>query len=234
MIVYIIKTNTTSKHKMKVIITGATGMVGEGVLLHCLNSPEVTQVLIVNRRHYNLTHPKLTELLVADFMDLAAVTDKLAGYDACFFCSGVSSVGKKEDEYTRLTYDITLNFAQAVASVNPNLVFTYVSGASTDSSEKGSIMWARVKGRTENALFKLPYKKAYAFRPGIMKPVDGQQSLNGVYRWFLWLYPVVNFFAPKATLTLHQVGQAMINCVIKGYNKPVLEVSDIREVAKLN
>jgi uncharacterized protein YbjT (DUF2867 family) len=217
---------------IKVIITGATGMVGEGVLLHCLDNPEVAEVLIVNRKHYNLTHPKLTELLVPDFMDLAGVTDKFAGYDACFFCAGVTSVGKKELEYTHLTYDITLNFAQVVASVNPHLVFTYVSGSHTDSTEKGSVMWARVKGRTENALFKLPYKKAYAFRPGIMKPVDGQQSLNSFYRWLLWLYPVVKFVAPKSTLTLHQVGQAMINCVTRGYNKPILEVADIREAAK--
>jgi uncharacterized protein YbjT (DUF2867 family) len=217
---------------IKVIITGATGMVGEGVLLHCLNNPEVEEVLIVNRKHYDLTHPKLKELLVPDFMDLAGVTDKLSGYDGCFFCAGVTSVGKKEPEYTQLTYDVTLNFAQAVASVNPNLVFTYVSGSHTDSTEKGSVMWARVKGRTENALFKLPYKKAYAFRPGIMKPVDGQQSLNSFYQWMLWLYPVVNFLMPKSTLTLHQVGQAMINCVTKGYNKPILEVADIREAAK--
>ncbi|MGF7078980.1 NAD-dependent epimerase/dehydratase family protein [Mucilaginibacter sp. UYCu711] len=218
--------------KIKVIITGATGMVGEGVLLHCLANADVAEVLIVNRKHYDRQHPKLKELLVPDFMDLTKVADQLTGYDACFFCAGVTSVGKKEPEYTHLTYDITLNFAETVAKLNPNLVFTYVSGASTNSSEQGSVMWARVKGRTENALFKLPYKSAYAFRPGIMKPVDGQQSLNGVYRWFMWLYPVVNFLAPKATLTLHEVGQAMINCVIKGYPKPVLEIEDIRAAAK--
>jgi hypothetical protein len=111
------------------------------------------------------------------------------------------------------------------------MIFTYVSGSQTDTTERGSVMWARVKGKTENALFKLPYKKAYAFRPGVMKPVDGQQSLNGVYRWFLWLYPVVNLFAPKATLTLNEVGQAMLNCVTKGYDKPVLEIGDIRALA---
>lgn len=218
--------------KIKVIITGATGMVGEGVLLHCLDNPEVEQVLIVNRKHYDRQHPKLKELLVPDFMDLSKVTDQLTGYDACFFCSGVTSVGKKEPEYTHLTYDTTLNFAKTVAELNPNQVFTYVSGSSTDSTEKGSVMWARVKGRTENALFQLPFKKAYAFRPGTMKPVDGQQSLKGTYRWFLWLYPVVNFLAPKSTLTLHQVGQAMINAVTKGYDKSILEVEDIRELAK--
>jgi uncharacterized protein YbjT (DUF2867 family) len=218
--------------KIKVIITGATGMVGEGVLLHCLDNPEVAEVLIFNRRHYDRQHPKLKELLVPDFMDLSQVTDQLTGYNACFFCAGVTSIGKKEPEYTRLTYDITLNFAKTVARLNPDMVFTYVSGSHTDSTEKGSVMWARVKGRTENALFKLPYKKAYAFRPGIMKPVDGQQSLNGVYRWFMWLYPVVNFLAPKSTLTLHQVGQAMINAVTKGYPKSVLEVEDIRALSK--
>jgi uncharacterized protein YbjT (DUF2867 family) len=218
--------------KIKAIITGATGMVGEGVLLHCLANADVAEVLIVNRKHYDKQHPKLKELLLPDFMDLTKVTDQLTGYDACFFCAGVTSVGKKEPEYTHLTYDITLNFAETVAKLNPNLVFTYVSGSSTDSTEQGSVMWARVKGRTENALFKLPYKKAYAFRPGIMKPVDGQQSLKGAYRWFMWLYPVVNFLAPKSTLTLHEVGQAMINCVIEGYDKPVLEIEDIRAAAK--
>jgi uncharacterized protein YbjT (DUF2867 family) len=219
--------------KIKVIITGATGMVGEGVLLHCLANADVAEVLIVNRKHYDKQHLKLKELLVPDFMDLTKVTEQLTGYHACFFCAGVTSVGKKEPEYTHLTYDITLNFAETVAKLNPDLVFTYVSGSSTDSTEQGSVMWARVKGRTENALFKLPYKKAYAFRPGIMKPVDGQQSLKGTYRWFMWLYPVVNFLSPKSTLTLHQVGQAMINCVIEGYPKEVLEIGDIREAAKI-
>ncbi|TSJ43117.1 NAD-dependent epimerase/dehydratase family protein [Mucilaginibacter corticis] len=218
--------------KIKVIITGATGMVGEGVLLHCLDNPDVEQVLIVNRKHYDRQHPKLKELLVPDFMDLTKVTNQLKGYDACFFCAGVTSVGKKEPEYTHLTYDVTLSFAQTVAGLNPDMVFTYVSGSSTDSTEQGSTMWARVKGRTENALFKLPFKKAYAFRPGIMKPVDAQQSLKGTYRWFIWLYPVVHFFAPKSTLTLNEVGQAMINCVTKGYAKSVLEIEDIRELAK--
>jgi len=218
--------------KIKVIITGATGMVGEGVLLHCLDNPDIEQVLIVNRKHYNRQHPKLKELLVPDFMDLAKVTDQLKGYDACFFCAGVTSVGKKEPEYTRLTYDVTLNFAQTIAGLNPGMVFTYVSGSHTDSTEKGSTMWARVKGRTENALFNLPFKKAFAFRPGIMKPVDGQQSLKGTYRWFIWLYPVVRFFAPKSTLTLNEVGQAMINCVTKGYAKSVLEIEDIRALSQ--
>ncbi|HEY9533888.1 MAG TPA: NAD-dependent epimerase/dehydratase family protein [Mucilaginibacter sp.] len=216
---------------IKIIITGATGMVGEGVLLHCLNNPEVEKVLIVNRRHYDLQHPKLAELLVPDFMELSSVSDQLVGYDGCFFCAGVSSIGKKEPEYTHLTYDITLNFAEAVAKANPNLVFTYVSGSHTDSTEKGSVMWARVKGRTENALFRLPYKKAYAFRPGVMKPVEGQKSLNKYFKYFAWLYPIINLFAPKAVLTLHQVGQAMINCVTKGYNKPILEIADIRAAA---
>ncbi|MBC7398436.1 MAG: NAD-dependent epimerase/dehydratase family protein [Mucilaginibacter sp.] len=219
--------------KIKVIITGATGMVGEGVLLHCLANADVAEVLIVNRKHYDKQHPKLKELLFPDFMDLTKVTDQLTGYDACFFCAGVTSVGKKEPEYTHLTYDITLNFAETVAKLNPEMVFTYVSGSNTDSTEQGSVMWARVKGRTENALFKLPYKKAYAFRPGIMKPVDGQQSLKGVYRWFMWLYPVVNFLSPKSTLTLHEVGQAMINCVVKGYDKQVLEIEDIRKLAEV-
>src|SRR5678815_52982 len=142
---------------IKVIITGATGMVGEGVLFECLKNKAVTEVLIINRRHYELQHPKLNELLIPDFFKLNEYADKIQGYDACFFCAGVTSIGKKEPEYTQLTYDITLHFANVFLNANPNSVFTYVSGQGTDSSEKGKLMWARVKGETENDLMKLPF-----------------------------------------------------------------------------
>jgi nucleoside-diphosphate-sugar epimerase len=214
---------------MKVIITGATGMVGEGVLFECLENKHVTKVLIVSRRHYNLNHAKLKELLVPNFLQLENFSETLKEYDACFYCAGISSVGMKEDEYNRITYDTTLAFANQLLKLNPNMVFNFVSGSRTDSSEKGKIMWARVKGKTENALMKLPFKKEYNFRPAIMKATKGQVNVKTVYKI---LAPVISFFFPRQTLSLKQVGQAMINAVLKGYPKQILEVSDIEQLAK--
>ncbi len=212
---------------IKVMITGATGMVGEGVLLHCLNSPQVDEVLMVNRKHMDLQHPKLKECIVPDFTHPETAAEQLKGYDACYFCAGVSSVGMNEEKYTYLTYDTTLGFAEKIAAWNPGMVFTYVSGSHTDSTEKGSTMWARVKGRTENDLMKLPFKKAYAFRPGGMTPVKGQKNLKTLYKI---LIPVFSLFLPM--LKLAEVGQAMINITTKGYDKNVLEIKDIKAVAK--
>src|SRR5437868_2695343 len=166
---------------MKVILTGATGMVGEGVLLECLDNPAVTEVLIVGRRHYDLTHPKLKELLVPDFLQIEKNATELKGYDACFFCAGISSVGMSEEKYTVITYDTTLAFAKAVLQQNPNMVFTFVTGRGTDSAEQGKSMWARVKGRTENALMKLGFRGQYNFRPGLMLPTKGQKSMKTTY-----------------------------------------------------
>ncbi len=163
---------------IKVIITGATGMVGEGVLLECLAHPKITEVLLVGRKAFGRAHPKLRELLVADFTQLEGVRGQLGGYDGCFYCAGVSSVGMKEPEYTRVTYDVTLHFAEAMAALNPGMVFDYVSGAGTDSSEKGRSMWARVKGRTENALMRLGFKRVYAVRPGYIGATEG----SGMFR----------------------------------------------------
>ncbi len=214
---------------MKVIITGATGMVGEGVLLHCLESKDVTEVLMVNRRPYELKHPKLKELIIKDFLKTNENETALKGYDACFFCAGISSVGLKENEYTKITYDTTLHFAKILSNLNPGMVFTFVSGASTDSSEKGKLMWARVKGKTENDLMKLPFKKEYNFRPGIMKPVKGQKNVKTAFRI---LIPILSPFFIGKVLSLNEVGQAMINAVTKGYDKQVLEVSDIKKLSK--
>lgn len=213
---------------MKVIITGATGMVGEGVLLECLDNPAVQQVLMVNRRPSPLRHAKLQELLIPDFMQLEPYTNSLTGYDACFFCAGISSVGMKEDRYHSITYDTTLHFAQTLASLNPGMVFTYVSGAHTDGSEKGRLMWARVKGKTENALIQLPFRGEYNFRPGFMKPYPGQKNVKSIFRLII---PIIPLLFPKASLTMQQVGRAMINAVTKGYPKPILEISDIRKLA---
>ena len=214
---------------MKVIITGATGMVGEGVLLECLENEIVKEVLMVNRRHFNLEHPKLKELLVPDFSQLEKFSDSLSGYDACFYCAGISSVGVKEDEYNRITYDTTLAFAKQLLQFNPNLIFDYVTGSRTDSTEKGKIMWARVKGKTENALMKLYSKNQYNFRPAIMKATKGQVNVKTLYKI---LAPIIAPFYPQKTLSLKQVGQAMINTVLKGYPKQILEVNDIYQLAK--
>lgn len=214
---------------IKVIITGATGMVGEGVLFECLENAAVAEVLIINRRHYDKQHPKLKELIVADFFQLDKYAAEIAGYDACFFCAGISSVGMKEDKFRHITYDTTLAFAQSLLKVNNNMVFTYVSGAHTDSSEQGSVMWARVKGKTENDLAKLPFKAEYNFRPGGMLPFDGQQNWKAVYKWIV---KIIKVFAPKSILTMQQVGRAMINAVTKGYTKNILEISDIRTLAQ--
>jgi uncharacterized protein YbjT (DUF2867 family) len=210
---------------MRVIITGSTGMVGEGVLLECLANSEVEQVLSISRRPCGHAHPKLVELLVPDFRDLTAVEAKLVDYDACFYCAGVSSVGMNEAEYTKITYDTPLAFAQTLARLNPNLVLVHVSGSHTDGTEQGKVMWARVKGRAENALMRLPLRGVYNMRPGLMKPVPGQKNLKRSYRFLLVFYPVMNLFFPG--LTLNQVSRAMIRCAREGAPKNVLEPPDI-------
>ncbi len=218
--------------KLKVIVTGATGMAGEGVLNECLNSSEVEQVLVVGRRPCGVTHPKLKEIVHSNFMDLSAIAAQLQGYNACFFCLGVSSVGMKELEYTKLTYDLTMHFATTLVAQNRDLTFCYISGASTDSTEQGKSMWARVKGRTENDLLKLPFKAAYMFRPGYMHPTPGAKNTLKYYKWLSWLYPVFRILTPKFVSTLAELGQAMIHAATKGYNKKVLEVPDIISLAK--
>lgn len=217
---------------MKVIITGATGMVGEGVMLECLENPAVDEVLLVSRRPYGASFPKLKECIVPDFMQLDAAVDQLKGYDACFFCAGVSSVGKSEADYTPITYDTTLHFAETVARVNPEMVFTYVSGMGADSTEKGRMMWARVKGRTENALSRVGFRAAYSFRPGFMRATPGQRNLPGSYKALGWLFPMARAVAPNQVSTLEDVGRAMIRCVTQGYAKQILEVRDINALGK--
>jgi uncharacterized protein YbjT (DUF2867 family) len=217
---------------MKVILTGATGMVGEGVLLACLEDPAVERVLAVARRSCGHTHDKLEEIQVADFRDLGEATSRLAGFDACFYCAGVSSVGMSEADYTTITHDTALAFAKSVLALNPSMVLTHISGAQTDGTEKGRLMWARVKGRTENDLMKLPFKGVYNFRPGLMKPMPGQVHVKTGLKIISALYPVINVFLPG--LTLNEVGRAMIQCVEAGAPKQVLEVADIRALAALH
>jgi uncharacterized protein YbjT (DUF2867 family) len=222
------------KHKgahIKAIITGATGMVGEGVLLQCLNHPDVEQVLVINRRPGGVSHPKLREIIHRDFFDLAPIEQQLSGFDACFFCLGVSSVGIGKDEYKHNTYDLTLNVARLLAKLNPEMTFCYVTGAGTDSSEQGRVAWARVKGAAENALLRL-FKQAYMFRPGFMKATAGQKNVKSYYKWIAWLYPMGRAFYPAGFCTLQEVGLAMIEVVRNGYSKKILEVRDIVSLAR--
>jgi len=217
--------------KINAIITGATGMVGEGVLLECLSNPDVAQVLVVNRKPGGISHPRLQEVIHKDFFDLSPIESQLAGYNACFFCLGISSVGVGKEEYKHITYDLTLNFARLLAKINPDMTFCYVTGSGTDSTEKKGMAWARVKGATENALMQL-FTKAYMFRPAFMKASPGQKNLKSFYKYIAWLYPIGRAIYPGGFCTLREVGQAMVNAAGKGYPKKILEVKDIVELAK--
>jgi len=219
---------------VKVLLFGATGMVGQGVLRECLLDSGVERVMAVGRTGTGRQEPKLGELVVPDVASLGGVEGQLAGYDACFFCLGVSSLGMAEERYTRLTYDLTLSVARTVARCSPGLTFVYVSGAGTDSSERGRSMWARVKGRTENELLRLPFKAAYMFRPGAILPLHGVRSKT---RWIRWLYALVAPIAPawRALLpdsitTTEQVGRAMLRVARDGYQTRILETRDINRL----
>lgn len=218
--------------KVRAIVTGASGMVGEGVLHECLNSEKVEKVLVVGRRSCEVTHPKLTEIIHGDFFDLTSIENALKDWNACFFCLGVSSVGMSEAEYKRLTYDLTMNFAETLAKENSDMTFCYVSGQGTDSTEKGRLAWARVKGKTENDLMKLFAGRAYAFRIGFLKPEKNYKNTLGLYKYVGWLYPFVRKISNKYASTLPEVGRAMINCATVGYEKQVLEVEDIVKLAE--
>ncbi|RZK22630.1 MAG: epimerase [Hymenobacter sp.] len=215
----------------RIILTGATGMVGEGVLLTLLDQPEVEVVLSISRRPCGHAHPKLHELLVPNFFDLSSIEEELTGYTACFFCAGISSLGVKESDYTRVTHDLTLHFAEGLARLNPTLVFCYVSGAGTDSKEKSRQMWARVKGRTENELLSL-FRTACMFRPGFLKPLMGQRHVLPLYTWLGWLFPVLRKVAPSTACSLRELSLAMLVTSQRAYPMMVYEVRDIIEIAK--
>ena len=216
---------------IRTIITGATGMVGEGVLLECLTHGDVEQVLVINRKGGGVSHPKLREIIHTDFFNIEPLAPQLAGYNACFFCLGVSSVGMDKDLYKRLTYDLTLGFAQTLARTNPDMTFCYVTGRGTDSSEQGSLAWARVKGATENALLRL-FPNAYMFRPAAMQAVPGQKNLKLIYKMLAWIFPLGRALSPANFCTLREVAHAMINAACSGAPKKVLEVPDIVALAK--
>ena len=216
--------------QIKVIITGTTGMVGEGVLHECLNHPDVEFVLVINRRSCNVSHPKLKEILHNNFYDLSHIENQLTGYNACFFCLGTTSVGKSEEVYTHITFDLTKTFADTLVKLNSEMVFCYISGSGTDSTEKGKIMWARVKGRTENYLMKL-FPKAYMFRSGLIIPTKSLRNTLTPYKILAPLIPLVKLLFPKFICSLREIGIAMIYTVTKGYEKEVLEVEDIKTLA---
>lgn len=218
--------------KIRAIVFGATGMVGEGVLHVCLQHADVESVLVIGRRSCGVSHPKLKELVHNDFFNYSAIERRLQGYNACYFCLGVTSVGKKEDEYTRLTYDLTMAAAQVLSRLNHDMTFCYVSGAGTDGTEQGRLMWARVKGRTENDLRKLPFKATFAFRPGFIKPIKGLKNAYGVSKVLGTVYPVLRTLLPKYVCTLNDLGLAMINVTLAGFSMPVLENSDIERVGR--
>ncbi|WP_167617393.1 NAD-dependent epimerase/dehydratase family protein [Maribellus sediminis] len=216
---------------MKVIITGATGMVGKGVLLECLDHQDVEEALVIGRNPLEMQHPKLKEIIHKDFSDFSALSDELKDYDACFFCMGVSSVGMKEAEYKKVTYDYTIALAKVLYKNNPDLTFTYVSGEGTDSTEKGRSMWARVKGKTENDLINMGFKQAFMFRPGAIIPLRGIKSRTKgyqfMYDYFMWLVKLIKALAPNSVVNTTQVGLAMINSVQYGYSTTILRPKDI-------
>lgn len=220
---------------LRVILTGATGMIGEGVLQECLKHPMVEQVLAISRRSCGISHPKLKEIIHADFYDLSSIEDQLTGYNSCLFCLGVSSVGMREAVYYRLTHTLTMQVAETLCRSNPGMVFCYISGVGTDASEKGKIMWARVKGKTENDLMKLPFKGVYNFRPGVLQPMKGAKNTLRSYQLIGWvLLPVIRLIAPKNICTLREFGLAMINICLKGYPQQVITVKDILFLSKID
>lgn len=216
---------------VRAIITGASGMVGEGVLIACLKNPAVEKILVLGRRSCGITHPKLSEILHPDFMDIHPLAERLKGYNACFFCLGVSSVGMKEDVYYRQTYTLTMHVAAVLAAQNPGMNFCYVSGTGTDSSEKGRSMWARIKGKTENDLHTLGFKAVFAFRPGIIEAAAAQKNLPLFYRRLRWLMKPIKSLFPAYVCNVSEIAAAMVAAVSQGYGRSILEIRDIKQLA---
>ena len=220
---------------MKVILFGATGMVGKGVLLECLDHEKVTEVLAVGRSELNIEDPKLKQVKHENLMDLDPIKDDLNNYDACFFCIGVSAAGMNETSYSRITYDYTLNVGKTLFELNPEMTFTYVSGQGTDSSENGRIMWARVKGKTENDLMKIGFSKAIMFRPGIIIPKRGIKSKTRLYQffydYFMWFLKIIKVIWPDSVTDTTRMGKAMINAHLYGKDQSILNPKDINELA---
>ncbi len=221
---------------MNVLIFGATGMVGQGVLRECLAAPDVAMVKTIGRTPTGQRNLKLRELVHAEMWQYEGIDDELSGFDACFFCIGVSSAGMDEQKYTHMTYDLTLAAARKLAQLNPQMVFVYVSGVGADSTEKSRVMWERVRGKTENALRALPFKAVYIFRPGMIQPLDGIQSKTPAYRIFYSLMrpilPLLRRWLPAHIVTTAQVGQAMLNAVRRGASTPIIDSGAIAALAR--
>jgi hypothetical protein len=224
------------RRSMKIVLFGATGMVGQGVLRECLLDPNVSKVVAVGRQAVTQRYSKLHNIALPNMFEYGKVSKMLFPFDACFFCLGVSSAGMTEEDYSRLTYDLTLAAAKTLVRRNRRMTFVYVSGEGTDSSEKGNVMWARVKGRTENALLRLPFKAAYMFRPAYIHPMNGAVSKTPLYRHLYqaadWMYPVMNCLIPNHVTTTEKVGRAMLTVAKKGYEKSILETKDINRIGE--
>lgn len=219
---------------MKVLLLGATGMVGQGALRECLRDPDVESVTVLGRASTGQHHSKLRELIHADLLDLSPIASELHDFDACLYCLGVSSVGVSEAEYTRVTYDIAMSLAQALMTRNPRMTFVFVSGRGSDSSEKGRVMWARVKGRTENALLAMPFKAVYVFRPGVILPLHGIRSKTRmyavIYALLRPLYPLLRAAMPRLVTTTELLGRAMLSVAKRGFSKRIIEAEDIAAI----
>lgn len=212
---------------LKVIITGTTGMVGEGIMQVCLNHPAIDKVLILNRRTAGVKHPKLTEVLHWDFTDLAPVADQLTGYDACYHCMGITSVGAEWDYYYQVTYKMSMELGETLSRLNPDMIFCYVSGAGTDGTETSKLDWARLKGRTENELAELSFKKMYAYRPGFIKPYPGAKNAHAFYKLINWMFPFGKNIYPNGFNTMEELGLSMINLTLNPADVTVLKGNEI-------
>jgi uncharacterized protein YbjT (DUF2867 family) len=219
---------------MKVLLFGATGMIGQGVLRECLLDPRIDEVRSIVRTPSGAAHPKLTEILHQDFLDYGSIEDRLTSLDACLWCLGVSSAGMSEADYRHITHDVTLAAARTLARLNPAMTFCYISGAGADGTGRGRIMWARVKGQIENALLGLPFKAVYLLRPGLIRPLHGIRSRTAAYRFVYFalgpLLPLVKALWPDSLTTTEQLGRAMIRAGLEGAPKPVLEMADINRL----
>ena len=221
--------------KLKVILFGSTGMIGQGVLNECLNDDNVETILVINREACGVVHPKLKEIIHLNIFDLDPISKELTGYNACFFCLGISSAGMIEEEYYTTTYELTIHVATVLLDLNKGITFCYISGAGTDCTERGSIMWARVKGKTENDLMKLPFKKVYNFRPGGIEPflpLKPSQTFYNTYKYTKWLFSIMKVITPHYIITLKELAAAMINVSVTGYSKNILEMDDMKILAK--
>lgn len=217
--------------KLRVLVTGSTGMVGEGVLQVCLQHPAVEKVIALNRRSVGFSHPKLTEILLPDFHQLKTVEDQLKGLDACYHCMGVSSIGADESTYKDITYTLSILLGETMGRLNPGSVFCYLSGAGTDATETSKLSWARLKGRTENELSKMPFSDFYRYRPGFIKPLPGASHVQAFYKYVNWMFPIGKSLFPDGFSTIEEIGLSMIRVTLKEEEQKTLAGKDIRRIA---